>query len=166
MNDNARRNFDDLTGKTLDEAAQTYLLGVLQVDVPEDLRDLWESSFNDPEEQREAEAAIERLRDSDREALLALAMQATVYSRPETEPLFTESIDQAGQSMFVAEIAMVMMAAALLLREWHAKGRSKESRKKTTIEPGRITIEEWHVEFQRDGTLADAITKLGLGKGS
>jgi hypothetical protein len=163
MNDDAhdaRHKLDELNGKTLTEAAQTYLLGVLQVDVPEDLHDLWQTSFEDEQQRRDVEAALARLGDDDRQVLLEVAMHATVDDRPETATLLTEAVEQAGQSLFVVEIAMLTMAAALLLRERHAKGRTKERRNKMIIEPGRITIEEWQTEWDPNGKFAEALTKL------
>lgn len=163
MNNEARRTLEDLHGKVLAEAAQTYTFGVLDIDVPDDLQSLWEESFGDEGRRREAEAALALLDDRDRELLLSVAMQATAIDRPETKSLLADSIVQAGQSMFVAEIATLTVAAALLLREWHTKGRTKDVHKRTVIEPGRITIDEHTVEYKPSEGLAKALTKLGLG---
>lgn len=166
MNGEIPRSLGDLRGKALDEAAQTYAFGVLQVDVADDLQSLWEKSFDDGGQQREAETALSRLGDRDRELLLFVAMQATAEDRPETKGLFTDSVEQAGQSLFVVEIATLSIAAALLLREWNAKGRAKKVHRKTVVEPDRITIEEDVTDFAPSQSLAKALAKLGLGSGS
>jgi hypothetical protein len=165
MNEKPSSKLEDLRGKELAEASRTYAFGVLDVDVPEDLQELWAASFEDEKARREAEASLARLSDRDREILLTVAVRATAEDRPETEDLLTDSVEQAGQSMVVVEAAVLAMAGALLLREWHKKGRKTERRKKTVIEPGRITIEEQEIEYEPGGNLADALAKLGLGSG-
>lgn len=166
MNDEARRTLDDLHGKVLDEAVQTYAFGVLQVDVPDDLESLWAESFDNGDQRRDAEAALARLNDRDRELLLSVAMRATAADCPETRDLFSESIEQAGQSLFVVEIAALSIAAALLLREWNTKGRSKKTHRKIVIEPDRVTIDEDVTDFAPSKDLAETLAKLGLGSGS
>jgi hypothetical protein len=163
MNEQADRKLDDLHGKALAEAAQTYALGVLGVDVADDLDDLWQASFANEEERREAEAALDGLDDRDRELLMSVAMRATAEDRPDTEKLLAASVEQADESLVVFEIAALTIAASLLLREWHKKGRKSETRKKTVIEPGRVTIEESEVEFEPSDGLAKVLAKLGLG---
>jgi hypothetical protein len=162
--DEARAELQALHGKTLTEAAQTYLLGVLEVDLPDDLREQWQTSFDSDAERREAEAALDRLSADEREALLRVAMEATVDDRPDTADLFTESVEQAGQSLFVLEAATVALAAALLIREWHARGRRRVKRRTETVDAeGNRKIETEEVEFATDPGLARLLGKLGLG---
>jgi hypothetical protein len=162
----ARSALAELDGKALDEAAQTYLLGALDADLPQDVEREWRASFADEDEARAgAEQAVDRLAsDPERAELLRLAMLRTLDERPETAPLFVASVEQAGQSMFIAELGAVTLAAALLLREYHRKGRAREIRRTETTAPdGTRTVTETDVTYASDGPLAQLLVRLGLG---
>jgi hypothetical protein len=161
----ARERLGTLRGRELDEAASTYLLGVLEVDLPDDVEDAWRATFPGDRERAAAEQAVERLPDIDREQLLRLAMTRTLEDRPETATAFVSAIEQAGRSMFVAELAALTFAAALLLREWHRKGRASESRRRETRNSdGSVVIEIDEVRYVNDGPLANLLATLGLSQ--
>jgi hypothetical protein len=154
----------ELDGKALDEAAQAYLLGVLDADLEEDVRRLWAASFDDQNDRERAEAAVHGVRDSrERSALLRLAMLETLDERPETEELFVRSVEDAGRSMFVLELGAVTLAAALLIREIHRKGRVYEKeRKEITKADGSKTVTTREVRYAGDGPFAQLLVTLGL----
>lgn len=165
MNINEARNrLAELDGKALDEAAQTYLLGVLDADLPDDVSGLWAATFDDQDERERAEAAIQGVRESpERSALLRLAMLETLDDRPDTEELFVRSVDDAGRSMLVVEIGAVTLAAALLIRELYRKGRATEIEitEKTGADGSRTrTVRE--VRYAGDGPFAKLLVALGL----
>jgi hypothetical protein len=160
----AQTTLDQLHGKTLDEAAQTYLFGVLQADLPEDVEERWQASFESGVERNKAEQALQRLGQHDRETLLRMAMDTTLDEHPETAPLFDDAVNQAGQSLFVVEIAALALAAALLIREAHAKGRQREVTRTETVDPdGRRTIQTREVQYATGGPLAELLSKIGIG---
>lgn len=161
----ARAALERLDGKALDEAAQTYLLGTLDLDLPSEVEDRWRASFAGGEERERAQQAVDRLLgDPERRELLQLAMLRTLDDRPDTAPLFVESVEQAGQSMFVAELAAVTLAAALLLREHHRKGRAREVYRTEVIEAdGRRVVQTDEVHYAVDGPLARLLARIGFG---
>jgi hypothetical protein len=161
----ARDRLAELEGKALEEAAQTYLLGVLDADFEEDIADgPWRASFDDEDERERAEAAVDGVRDSpERSALLRLAMLDTLDARPDTEELFVRSVADAGKSMFVFELGAVTLAAALLIREVHRKGRSYEhERTEVTQADGSRTVTVREVRYASDGPFAKLLVALGL----
>jgi hypothetical protein len=161
----AREVLARLDGKALDEAAQTYLLGILHVDLEEEVADLWSASFTDPGESARVKEAVDgMLGNPERAELLRLAMLRTLEDRPDTAPLFVDSVNQAGQSMFIVELTAVTLAAALLIREYHRKGRSREKHRTEITEPdGRKIVQIDEVRYAADGPLAGLLVKLGLG---
>lgn len=161
----ARATLARLDGKALDEAAWTYLLGALDLDLPDEIQEAWRTNFPGNEERTDAEQAIDRLPDPERAQLLRLAMLRTLDDRPDTAPLFVASIEQAGRSMFVVELSALTLAAAILLREYYRKGRSREVHRRVTTEPdGRKIVEEDEIQYVADGMLASLLAKLGLSK--
>jgi len=155
---------EDLHGKTLTEAARSYLLGVLEVDLPEDLDGVWRASFDDDDERHQTEQALEELDSGERETLLRSAMRATVEQRPDTAQLFVDSIEQAGKSLFVIEVAVIAIAATMIMREYYAKGRESETRTVETVHPDDSRTTETHTtKFASSGTLAKLLVKLGIG---
>ncbi|GHD35503.1 hypothetical protein GCM10010313_82900 [Streptomyces violarus] len=160
----AREALARLDGKALDEAAKTYLLGTLDIDLDDEVTALWHASFADPDEDARAKKAVdELLADPERAELLRLAMLMTLEERPDTAQLFVESVDQAGQSLFIVELAAVTLAAALLIREYHRKGRSHEVHRTEITEPdGRKTVQIDEVRYADDGPLASLLDMLGL----
>jgi hypothetical protein len=160
----ARDRLAELDGKALDEAAQTYLLGVLEADLEEDVAELWAASFDDQDERERAEAAVHGVRKSpERSALLRLAMLETLEDRPDTEELFVRSVDDAGRSMFVLELGAVTLAAALLIREFYTKGRVYENeRTEVTKADGSKTVTVREVRYAGDGPFAKLLVTLGL----
>ncbi|WP_328500286.1 hypothetical protein OG828_05550 [Streptomyces sp. NBC_00457] len=162
----ARATLAHLEGNALEEAARTYLFSALDVDLPKEVTDLWQASFEDPDEGRHLKEEIEKLAgDSERDELLRLGMLRTLEDRPETAPLFVNAVGQAGQSMFIAELGAVTLAAAFLIREFHRKGRVSEKRRKEIKGPdGRKFVEESEVRYASDGPLARLLTALGLAE--
>ena len=160
----ARDRLTELDGKALDEAAQTYLLGVLDVDLEEDVAGLWAASFDDQDERDRAEAAVHGVRESpERSALLRLAMLETLEDRPDTEDLFVRSVDDAGRSMFVLELSAVTLGAALLIREFYRRGRTYEKeRKEVTNADGSKTVTVREVRYAGDGPFAKLLVALGI----
>jgi hypothetical protein len=124
----ARAAVARLDGPALDEAARTYLLGTLDLDLPEEVDEAWHATFERDEERAETEQAMETLPDAERGQLLRLAMLRTLDDRPETAPLFLQSVEQAGRSMFVPEPITLTLAAVLLMREYYRKGRLRKAR--------------------------------------
>ncbi|MFE2424731.1 hypothetical protein [Streptomyces hokutonensis] len=162
----ARTTLGRLGGKALDEAARTYLLGALDVDLEDEVADLWQASFADPDEGARVKEAVDKLAaDSERAELLRLAMLRTLEDRPDTAPLFVDAVGQAGQSMFIAELGAVTLAAALLIREYHRKGRAVEKKVEVITETdGRKTVKVSEVRYAADGPLARLLTALGLAQ--
>jgi hypothetical protein len=90
-------------------------------------------------------------------------MISTLEDRPETEASFVSAIEQAGRSMFVAELVVLTLAAALLLREYHRKGRAHEVRRREIRKPdGSVVIEVDEVRYMGEGPLATLLATLGM----
>jgi hypothetical protein len=164
MDDEIRQSLDGLSGKELDEAATTYLLGLLDVDTEEDLERLWGESF-DADGGRELEQILGQLGTEDHEVLLRLAMEAGADLHPDSDEKLQASVDEAGQSLFVLEVTALALAAALLIREHHAKGRESETKTKIVIEGEKAEVETTTTKYSSTATLAKALAKLGLGGG-
>jgi hypothetical protein len=159
----ARKILTRLDGKALKETATTYLLGTLELDTPDEVREAWRESFPREEERADAERAVNGLSDPERDQLLRLAMLRTLEDRPETAPLFTASIEQAGRSMWVVETVELTLSATMLLREYFRKGRSREVHRREITEPdGRKIVEVNEIQYLADGPLARLLAKLGL----
>jgi len=164
MDDEIRQSLDGLSGKELDEAATTYLLGLLDVDTEEDLERLWGEGF-DADGGRELEQILGQLGTEDHEVLLRLAMEAGADLHPDSDEKLQASVDQAGQSLFVLEVSVLTLAAALLIREHHTKGRESETKTKIVIEGDKAKVETTTTKYSSSATLAKVLAKLGLGGG-
>ena len=164
MDDEIRQSLDGLSGKELDEAATTYLLGLLDVDTEEDLKRLWGESF-DADGRRELEQILGQLGTEDHEVLLRLAMEAGADLHPDIDEKLQASVDEAGQSLFVLEVSVLALAAALLIREHHTKGRKSETKTKIVIEGDKAKVETTTTTYPSSATLAKVLAKLGLGGG-
>ena len=116
-----------MDSKEVDEVANTYLLNVLEIDLPEDLDQMWQEGFNTQNEWAEADELLQQIRQSNEtDILLRLAVETTLQEHPETEDMFVQAVEDAGKSMFVVEVAIVSLAAVLIMREYYRRGIKEE----------------------------------------
>lgn len=146
-------NMDD---KQATDVAYTYLLGVLEMDRPEDIEQAWRADFPSQDTRAEADKFLRQVvNQGEGRSLLHLAVETGLECRPETNALFIESVRSAGEKMWVVELGFTALVAAHLLRELWIKGRAKEKFERTTTSPDGTTetIRKETVYAKQSGTL-------------
>jgi hypothetical protein len=84
----------------------------------------------------------------------------TLDDRPETEASFVSA--ETGRSMVVPELVALALAAALLLREYHRKGRADEVHRREIRKPdGSVVIEVDEVRYLGEGPLTKLLAAWG-----
>ena len=161
--DIALETFRGMDEKAAIEVAQTFLLGFLEVDLPEELVDSWESGFSTRKNKEAVSAELDKLCGAgEADLLLRLAVETVVTDHPEKSDFFIQCVEGVGQKMWVVELGVVAIAAAYVMREYYKKGRDIEIVEEEFVGEGGQTHKvrrETHYAKQ-SGLLAKLLAKL------
>ncbi len=159
---NALNKFRMMDSKMLNEAAHTYLLGVLEMGLPEEIEETWRSSFEKESDHSEADLLLRSvINKNESDALLRIAVEATLASRPDTKELFIESVESAGEKQWALEVALVALAAATVIKELYRKGKKREvSITEMTDVDGNKIATRTEIQYASDGPLAVFLAKI------
>jgi len=156
---NALESFHKMEEKDVNEVAYTYLLGVLEADLPEDIRARWKENFTDDSLRESLEKEFAVIKNSEEgKKLLIICLENTLAERPETEILFIDAVNGVGKKMWAVETAIVTIAAATLLREYFMKGRQKT----VTVKHWKKVNGEW--VYEETETIEFATDYKGIGR--
>ena len=149
----AMNKFDSFNDAQKNEAAYSYLISVLKLYNPESLNEKWQKSFSTEEEFEQADSLLHELQTQENSHLLKIAIEETLSAKPETKDNFIESVESAGKKLWVMEAGVVIVGAALLIREIYSRGKSKEKIVEEYSEDGKIITRSKEIEYKNDSTL-------------